>query len=241
VAVNDIDAASARFRAMGFTLKPGRPHDDGITNQHAKFADGTEIELITAPEARDDLTRTYREHLAKGDGPAFLALFAPERTAEVQRLEADLPPYIFFGPRNASPTDRPEYFEHANTAESLVAVWIAGADLSRERQLFQRMGATLTEEIRDVPGPTRVTVAKFGDGQVILLPASRERVPGRRVVGATVRVKNLDFILHAQLGQKLPVIVRRDRGIASAFVPPELAYGLWLEFWTAPADIRPVR
>jgi len=236
IAVNDLDAASARFRALGFTLEAGPHRDDGLTSQQATFADGTGIDLVTILEARDDRTGTYREHLAKGDGPAFLSLFAPDRTAEVRRFEAEVPPYMLFGSRASSPADRPAPVAHANTAESLVAVWIAGADLAVEPQLLQRMGATLTTEIRYVPDRTHVTVANFGDSQVILLPATSERVPGRRIVGATVKVKSLDFILHVKLGQTLPVIVKRDAAIASAFVPPELAHGLWLEFWR---DTRP--
>ncbi len=51
IAVNDLARAAERYRALGFSLKPGRPHDNGITNQHVKFPDGSELELITAPEA----------------------------------------------------------------------------------------------------------------------------------------------------------------------------------------------
>lgn len=235
IAVNDLRAAATRFLQLGFTLKPGRPHDNGISNQHAKFSDGTELELITAPEATDDLTRKYREHLAQGDGPAFLALFAPERTKEIERDEHELPPYMFFGPRNASPTDRPEYFQHANTAESLVAVWLAGSDLSKERAVFQLLGATLTEEVRDVPTPTHVTVAKFAEGQVVMLPADRQVVPGRPIVGVSVRVKSLDFILHLNPAG-MSLLSRKNR-IVSAFVPPERANGLWIEFW-APGSLQ---
>src|SRR5215831_16801594 len=78
IAVNDLARAADDYRALGFALKPGRPHDDGLQNQHVKFRDGTELELIAAPEARDALTVTYRRHLEKGDGPAFFALFAPD-------------------------------------------------------------------------------------------------------------------------------------------------------------------
>ncbi|HEX5070552.1 MAG TPA: rhomboid family intramembrane serine protease [Vicinamibacterales bacterium] len=229
VGVNDLDAAADRFRALGFTLKPGRPHDNGIVNQHAKFADGTELELITAPEARDELTRTYREHLANGDGPAFLALFAPGRTPEVERDERDLPGYIFLGPRNASPTDRPEHFQHANTAESLVAVWLAGDDFSRERELFQRLGATLSEEVRDVPRAERVTVARFAEGEVLMMRAERQMVPGRRVVGVSIRTKSLDFIRQLHI-PAMPIVMKNNR-IVSAFVQPDRANGLWIEFW----------
>jgi hypothetical protein len=73
IAVGDLARAADDYRALGFALKPGRPHDNGIQNQHVKFTDGTELELITAPAAGDALTTTYRRHLENGDGPAFLA------------------------------------------------------------------------------------------------------------------------------------------------------------------------
>jgi hypothetical protein len=60
IAVADLERAAERYRALGFALKPGRPHENGIRNEHAKFTDGTELELITAPAARDELTSTYR-------------------------------------------------------------------------------------------------------------------------------------------------------------------------------------
>lgn len=229
IAVTNLDAAAARFRGLGFTLKPGQPHANGITNQHAKFADGTELELITAPAATDELTTYYRESLAKGDGPAFLALFTPERTDLVQRIERDLPRYMFFGPRNASPTDLPEHFRHPNTAQSLIAVWLAGADLSAEWNLLERMGAAMGHDVRDLPDRTSMSVARFEEGEVLLLPAARELVPGRRVVGATVRVRSIAFVERLRPGGIAPTVVRRADG-ASVFVKPEGANGMWLEF-----------
>ena len=111
----NLEQAADRYKALGFALKPGRPHDNGIRNQHVKFTDGTELELITAPEARDALTNKYRRHIAAGDGPAFLALYAPGRPRAAGNA---VPDYIFLGPRNSSPTDRPEHFAHPNGAES---------------------------------------------------------------------------------------------------------------------------
>ena len=49
IAVRDLARAANDYRALGFALKPGRPHDNGIQNQHVKFTDGTELELIAAP------------------------------------------------------------------------------------------------------------------------------------------------------------------------------------------------
>jgi catechol 2,3-dioxygenase-like lactoylglutathione lyase family enzyme len=185
LAVNDLEAAAARFRSFGFVLKPGWPHSNGIRNEHVKFKDGTELELLTAPEARDDLTTRYRKHLAAGDGPAYLALMVRGAAAPT-----DKPPYIFFGGRNASPTDKPGHFAHANTAESLVAVWLAGADFSRERALLERFGA------KKAPKPVRVLgidadVMRLADAGAIYFLPERARVHrDRPIVGVTFRVKD---------------------------------------------------
>jgi hypothetical protein len=229
-------------------LKPGTPHDNGIRNQHAKFADGTEIELITAPDARDSLTRWYRALIAAGDGPGFAAFYAPDPARVDGALNllkqphtwdhgfVDLPEgdplrYIFYGPRNHSPTDRPEYFQHPNGAESLVSIWLAADDLSAERRMLGALGATFEQRDVDVPDRVRATVAHLAEGEVVFLPGSRQLLPDRRVVGVTVRVKNVPAVERALASAGLPAPARRQRGGAtSVFVPPAVAHGLWLEF-----------
>ncbi|HXW05137.1 MAG TPA: VOC family protein [Vicinamibacterales bacterium] len=247
IAVADLDAAAARYRDLGFSLKPGRPHANGIRNVHAKFPDGTELELITAPAATDALTAKYRKHLAGGDGPAFLAFYADDRGLVSQRLgavkqvHAFVPPYvngldgelsyIFVGPRNHSPTDRPEHFAHANTAESFIGVWLAAETLNRERAFLDTLGATFSDATVHVPEPVGAQVAGLPEGHVVLLPGSRQVVPGRRIVGATLRVRSLDAasaVLERQpFGRRLVRVT--DARSASVFIPPGEAHGLWIE------------
>src|SRR5690606_7194923 len=88
VAVNDLEVAARSYRQLGFALTPGRPHANGIENQHVKFADGIELELLTAPAARDGLTARYRRHLEAGDGPAYFVLYAADRETASRRLAA---------------------------------------------------------------------------------------------------------------------------------------------------------
>ena len=247
IAVRDLEAAAARYRSLGFVLKPGTFHANGIRNQHAKFADGTELELITAPEARDALTTTYRQHLEKGDGPAFLALHAPSAAQLADRLDAsgvgyrrvqgrvdfdntDALGYIFFGRLNRSPTDRPEHFAHPNGAEALIAVWLAGDDLSRERALLQAAGATIDRQTVNAPIAIMATVAHLPDGDVVLLPGSHQLVAGRRIIGATVRVKSAAAVRTLLAANGLsPHRVSSGAGHTSIFLPPTMTHGLWLE------------
>ena len=159
-------------------MKPGRPHENGIRNQHVKFPDGTEIELITTNVARDPLTAEYFKHLASGGGPAFVGFYAPDMNqlailldaeARTYRFdnglltfpESDQLRYIFFGNRYRSPTDQPEHFEHFNGAEALIGIWIAGDDLAPERQLFTTLGATMTDQEVYAPERMIATVARL--------------------------------------------------------------------------------
>jgi hypothetical protein len=226
VAVGDLEKAGEQYRALGFALKPGRPHDNGIRNLHAKFPDGTEIELITAPAATDALTRTYREHLKVGDGPAFLAFFMPP-DAQVERRLTDagvrVPAYVFFGQGNASPTDRPEHFAHANSAYALTRVWLAGDDLSAERRMLEALGARFRRERADFPLPTEAEVADFSRGSVVLLPGRYQIVRGRPIVGITVAVRDLDAAVRFAGADA-------RRTAASVFVDPRRALGYRLEF-----------
>ena len=56
LAVNDLASATETYRRLGFAIKPGRFHADGIRNNHVKFEDGAGIELITASAPTDALT-----------------------------------------------------------------------------------------------------------------------------------------------------------------------------------------
>jgi hypothetical protein len=142
VAVADLDRARTDFEALGFVLKPGRAHANGLRNVHAKFPDGTEIELITASTATDDLSAEYLAWLKTGDGAVFVGFYAPDLNSLASSISdlgsplvldnglvifprPSLFHHLFFGRRQRSPTDRPEHFAHANTASGLVGVWLA--------------------------------------------------------------------------------------------------------------------
>jgi hypothetical protein len=243
ILVNDLEAAASRYRAMGFALKPGRPHDNGIRNQHVKFEDGTELELLTAPDAKDQLTAQYRRYLAQGDGPAHLVLYAPDADALAARIVGGvfgarreglitfpvghrLRP-IFFGGRNKSPTDRPEHFAHANSAYSLTRAWLALDDVAPELELFGAVGGSLSEEQVQVPASTRTRTVRFGSDRILLLPGSRQHLAGRPVVGASVVVTRLSDVRRALQPSGLKPVASTSGTI---LLPPELTYGIWLQF-----------
>jgi len=245
VAVRDLDAAQATYRALGFSLKPGRPHANGIRNAHVKFPDGAGLELLTVPAAVDPLSTKYMNMIRAGDGPGFLAFHARDPEALHAALRAggyafsdagaltDLQSpelgFLFWVQDNRSPTDRPEHFAHPNGATALRAVWLATDQGDTLARLLVQLGGRQERRRVFAPDPADAVVVALAEGEVIILPASHRLLPGRPIIGASFRVRDLATVRRALAAGG----VSRWTGPAAAervVVEPSKAHGLWLEF-----------
>ena len=245
VAVRDLEAASATYRALGFSLKPGRPHANGIRNAHVKFPDGAGLELLTVPAAVDPMSTTYADMIRAGEGPAFLSFHARDTTALHAGLRAgghafqetngvtalSAPPFgfLFWIADNRSPTDRPEHFAHPNGATALGAVWIATDDGDALARLLVGLGGR--RQRREVLAPDRVeaTVITLAEGDVVILPARHQLLPGRPIIGASFHVRDVATVRRALVAGR--VSPRTGLELAERLVvEPSKAHGLWLEF-----------
>lgn len=241
VVVRDLERAQADFRAMGFAIKPGRFHADGIRNAHVKFPDGTEIELITAPRAVDELTSEYRAKMEKDEGPVYFGLYAPASGAVRARFQAlgveaqdndgmfSFPPTsplhpLFLGKRNKAPTDKPEHFAHPNSAVRLSALWVS--DNAELRELLKGLGVRLTPiGPCDVLGVAKGIRAALPEGELYLVPSG-----ATTVVAARVEVRRIEDLEAALKATGMPM--KKDTGCdgAAVWVAPSRAHGIWIEF-----------
>lgn len=244
LAVRDIDRAVETYRRLGFSIKPGRFHANGIRNAHVKFSDGSGLELITATEAVDPLTTRYRALLALGEGPAFLALHARDsdrliaalrrgyefdRRGDLTEIRQPGLEWLFVVRDNRSPTDRPEHFDHQNGAVAFQSIWIATDAREGLVRLLADLGGARSAAIAAVPEPSDAIVVKLDGGDVVILPASHQRVVGRPVIGASVLVRDLEVVRRhlAMAG----IEFRHDAGEPRrVVVAPAQTLGLWLEF-----------
>jgi uncharacterized membrane protein (UPF0127 family) len=252
IAVRDLDAAVRTYRdALGFSIKPGRPHANSILNAHLKFRDGTALELITAVEPRDALAERYLRLLAEHEGGGALALDGgpveplartlaelshPFRTAAGSYYESlsfpDASPleYLFFIVVHRRPPDLPEHLTHANGARRLHAVWISRATWSPEEELFGLLGAEALPSGLVLPGAAAVREMELGSGRLYLLETPGA-VAGRPVVGATVEVARLERA-RASLAPAAREAATTGTDARGRFIriPPEAAHGMWIEF-----------
>lgn len=246
VAVADLDRAAADFARLGFVIKPGRLHSNGIQNRHVKFPNGGEIELITAASSKDALSAEYVDWLKSGDGPAFWSLnshdlnnltarldalqLAPHREGELITYSGTEPHRLFFGPLLRAPNDGPAYWAHPNTAYKLRAVWLSAA--ADERRLLTALAGGLTEETGCAPFDSRAQgVILPGDGDEVFVTSQVQRLPPRVIIGVTVLVRDIGTA--RQVLERADIPFTSTVGCAAPhrglWIPPSHAHNMWLE------------
>jgi Glyoxalase-like domain len=238
--VKNLGRAIDAYMGVGFSLKPGRLHGNGIRNSHVKFKDGSGVELLSPPsESKDALTAHYLEHLKQGDGPAYISFhardtgkliavlnssgFASKNDGTVTLDDPELG-FIFFVKDNRSPTDKPEHFVHPNSTIAITSVWLALDGKSRKSlsKMLTALGAVTSEKTVFAPDAIKAAVFTVQNGQIVVLPKNHQLRANRPVIGATFRIP----------GDALATSVTGDR--RRLLVSPSNAHGLWLDFREGP-------
>jgi hypothetical protein len=200
IVVNNLDAASDRFRDLGFRIKPGRLHANGLLNRHIKFRDGTEVELMTVRGTpRDDMARDYSRLMRAGDGGVYVALRVPELSAATRHASAlgsgvrasssgpwsfvsfpDTSPLaaVFFTTGGGGAIDPDSIIAHRPAVTRLEEAWIEGGATLIE--LLRRLGA---RDCGLAKGPGGISGRRVGlrHGSVVVVAATgggRPRVLG---------------------------------------------------------------
>jgi hypothetical protein len=75
VVVRDLEKSIGDLEALGFTVKRGKPHGNGVLNAFIKMKDRSYIEMISVQNPTDELARHFSKVLEeRGETAVFLAL-----------------------------------------------------------------------------------------------------------------------------------------------------------------------
>ena len=71
----NLDSTINRIQEIGFTIKKGRQHSNGILNARIKFENNSSLEFITINGTpKDDLAKEYQELITQKEGRVYIAL-----------------------------------------------------------------------------------------------------------------------------------------------------------------------
>jgi hypothetical protein len=157
--VADLDSAILAYKELGFTVKSGRLHENGLLNAHIKFKNNTSLELMSVKgEPTDELAREYAALLKHGEGGVFIALTGIKTTEMANRLsELDIKymilpgnnwdyitfpknpglAHIFFIDYHIDTKDIDQMVTHENSVLGIEAVWIEGDE--KVKQLLENL------------------------------------------------------------------------------------------------------
>jgi hypothetical protein len=174
IAVRDLARATQHFRDAGFKIKSGRLHANGLLNNHIKFPDGSEIELMTVQGApRDEMARDYADLLRAGDGGVYVALkvrsldraarLASEIGLDTQRSASGRWQFlsfprtspaaaVFFSAGDVAVNDPDSILQHHPPVTALREVWLEGG--AALETFLRRLGAAECGSVSNAFGQT---------------------------------------------------------------------------------------
>lgn len=252
IAVENLVAAKNHYSdILGFSIKPGRLHKNGLLNAFTKFKDGTLLELITSSREDDPLSSWYFNFIKKnatGAG-AFVAVRIDnegELKALKNRLSSNGSEYdyvdssyakllsfkednllhpIFFIHYLNPVIDKPIHLNHPNAAQRLIAVWFSDQLAAALKHDLDFKVSTMKIALPFLQ--TKGTVIQLNNSQIYLLPTQSTN----RILGVTLLVEDLD-VAKTFIEQKTGTIFevyKTERGESFA-ISPELTFGIWIEF-----------
>ena len=236
---------------LGFSVKPGKLHENSIDNIFIKFADKSYIELLTAIKEKDELSKYYfqlaREFPAGTPVYLFLRVNTEEELIILERniLQSGIESVtedigyaklISFDDDDLynliiiyykSPVeDLPKYFTHENSAASLSSVWI---DINNSDLIIKKL-RLLGLNINDV---NSMPIGDFSGYKAELKNKSIyfSNFPNDIFIyGITIGVKSLNKAV-THLTNKtnyLYDILISSRG-SRTLLNPRVSFGMWIE------------
>jgi hypothetical protein len=203
LAVPNLDSATAHYSRLGFKIKPGMLHANGLKNAHIKFANGSELELMTVEGTPgDSLAMLYKHFIDNQQTGAFVAFagilldqlsyqlhqVGIQHNLATNRLwnyltfpvNSALAPLFFIEYKQEVSTN-PVYFKHTNRAYAIDQIQIESND--QIQNLFKLL------EVPSQPSSTQgLPVYLTPTGNVAMYPSKSYERP---------QIKSVQFLHEA--------------------------------------------
>jgi len=249
VIVGSEDLSKSRIffnEVLGFNIKDGKIHKNGIENFFIEFNDSTEIEIISVENVSDKLANEYKLMLQKKQFGLQFAIRTPEilelkkqfsglnseftelvknrmyTTLSKNYLDQAFP--LFFIEYNSDNINKNVF--HSNNTKGISDIWLSTTDVRKSVQEFVKIGFSLIDTLSVGNIEQKTVLIKNNNINIILIENDHSGIYGLTI--KTVGIKNLlDSITdNLNINRK----IKTSRRGKSIFINPEITNSIWLEF-----------
>lgn len=231
---------------LGFSIKNGRTHKNGITNYFVEFEDSSEIEFISIENNAVGLANQYKELLKKDKYAFQFAL----RTNQLKKLKESfntlstgfseynenkiystlanseisqsLPFFFIKNHKDNSPSN----FAHQNNAAGISAIWIKTKDIKISVRDYIDLGFDVIDTIKVGDYNTKTVLLKNNNFEIILIQSNEFEISGISI--KTKNIKKLRPTINEKLNLNLKLNSNK-RG-TSISLSPKTTKSIWFEF-----------
>jgi hypothetical protein len=240
---NNLDDSKNIFEEkLGFNIKDGKKHKNGISNIFIEFSNNSEIEFISVKNPSDNLANQYKKFLDNDRYGFQIALrtneisnlkehlttlslgyenFSENRnysTLSTKNINSELP--LFFIQYNEE--NKNTYTNHLNKSVGIKSIWFSTRNIKNTARELVDFGfdAVGNYELLEFKG--KVVQFKNNNFGIILIESEKYEL-----TGMTIWVEDLETLNEIIRKNKIEIIKQFKKKI---FINPAQTKSIWIEF-----------
>jgi hypothetical protein len=243
---NNIESTKELFnKALGFNIKKGGLHKNGIENLFIEFKDGSEIEIMTIDTPRDMLAKEYKTLINQkkwGLGFAFrtdqieglaqhLNNVYPEPMELIQRdyyttlsrkkYDKELPLFfIEYQDKNSN-----SIIDHPNCSVGINSIWLSTKDLRETVLRFSDWGFSLIDTIKIPDINNKAILVRNNNFEVILIEGDKYEISG-----VSIKTSCIEKLKRRLENSDVPANEYRSKRGKNILLNPGITKSIWIEF-----------
>jgi hypothetical protein len=232
--------------SLGFKIKTGNIHKNGIKNIFVEFEDSSEIEFVSVQNPTDQLASDYNKLINKNHFGLQFAVrtnHITELYSHLQKVNSDFNNFsnnkIYSSISQSNISSQKPFFiiqyhnkmnnstnYHQGKINGLSAIWLTTPNLIETIKTYSEYGFTLVDTVTVANIKNKTATMKNKNFEIILIADN-----SYSILGLTLRSESIDEVqkMFAKNFNKAVDIKKSKRG-KSIYLPPQVTKSIWFEF-----------
>jgi hypothetical protein len=246
IGTDNLKQSSSFFsEVLGFKVKKGTKHKNGISNSFIKFSDSTEIEIMEVNNPTDILASAYENRIKVNNFGLQIALrvnkidqlyrhfknlnskyssFIENSSYSIlskKNINEGMP--IFFIEQKSNSLNK--FTNHENKALGISSIWLGRMDLKTDILELVDYGFELKDTIRISIINKKSYLMSNNNFNINLFQNDTDRIEG-----ISIRMEDLSYLRKRLKGEKITFEERTDQDNKFIILSPETTNSIYLEF-----------